>query len=316
MKQTLSILTLIKASIIVGDREAALLQINKLKAQAMEIDNDVLAIVGELDDFNYSKAIMLIEDYLSKHSDIVPHIDKELQGLKLELIALEECLEALTLSHVECLNAINEFNTLQDRVIGPIIVEIMQLKARINEVLGGSDDYSEELNKQFENAQQEYEEFWKAYNATKNHSEFYYDLSDDNKKLLKRLYKKASRLCHPDKVSEKLKPQANQIFSELSKAHVNNDLPRVQEILEELEKGVGFALDSYSIDDKEVAQAQIKKIRQKIQEAEAEIQKVKADKVYKIIEENDDIYSYLEQMTEPLEKERDELRETLLMISS
>jgi hypothetical protein len=316
MKQTLNILTLIKASIIAGDREAALLQINKLKAQAMEIDNDVLAIVGELDDFNYSKAIMLIEDYLSKHSDIVPHIDKELQGLKLELIALEERLEALTLSHVECLNAINEFNALQDRVIGPIIVEIMQLKAQINEVLGGSDDYSEELNKQFENAQQEYEEFWKAYNATKNHSDFCYDLSDDNKKLLKRLYKKASRLCHPDKVSEKLKPQANQIFSELNKAYVNNDLPRVEEILEELEKGVGFALDSYSIDDKEVIQAQIKKIRQKIQEAEAEIQKVKADKIYKIIEENDDIYSYLEQMTAPLEKERDELRETLLTISS
>jgi len=90
----------------------------------------------------------------------------------------------------------------------------------------------------------------------------------------------------------------------------------VQEILEELEKGVGFALDSYSIDDKEVIQAQIKKIRQKIQEAEAEIQKVKADKIYKIIEENDDIYSYLEQMTAPLEKERDELRETLLTISS
>jgi len=90
----------------------------------------------------------------------------------------------------------------------------------------------------------------------------------------------------------------------------------VQEILEELEKGVGFALDSYSIDDKEVIQAQIKKIRQKIQETEVEIQKVKADKIYKIIEENDDIYSYLEQMTTPLEKERDELRETLLTISS
>ena len=70
MKQTLNILTLIKASIIAGDREAALLQINKLKAKALEIDNDVLAIVGELDDFNYSKAIMLIEDYLSKHSNI------------------------------------------------------------------------------------------------------------------------------------------------------------------------------------------------------------------------------------------------------
>jgi len=65
-----------------------------------------------------------------------------------------------------------------------------------------------------------------------------------------------------------------------------------------------------------VIQAQIKKIRQKIQEAEAEIQKVKEDKIYKIIEENNDIYSYLEQMTTPLEEERDELRETLLMISA
>ena len=315
MKQTLNILTLIKASIIAGDREAALLQINKLKAKALDIDNDVLAIVGELDDFNYSKAIMLIEDYLSKHSNIAPHIDKELQGLKLELIALEEHLEGLTLKHVECLNAINEFNVLQDRMIGPIILEIMELKAQISDALRGN-DHSEELKKQFESAQQEYDEFWKAYNATKNHSDYCYDISDDNKKLLKKSYKRASRLCHPDKVSEKLKSQANQIFSELNRAYVNNDLPRVQEILEELEKGVGFALDSYSIDNKEVIQAQIKKIRQKVQETEVEIQKVKEDKIYKIIEENDDIHSYLDQMKVPLEKERDELRETLLTISS
>ena len=71
-----------------------------------------------------------------------------------------------------------------------------------------------------------------------------------------------------------------------------------------------------TLTDKEVIQAQIKKIRQKIQETEVEIQKVKADKIYKIIEGNNDIYSYLEQMTTPLEKERDELRETLLTISS
>jgi len=313
VKQILKRLELIKASILAGDQEVTLLQTNKLKADALDVDNDVLDIISELDDFNYSKVIILIEKYLSKNSDLAPYIDKELQGLRLELIALETHLEELTLSHIECLNSINKFNSLQNRIVGSVILEILELRARISQLLKSNDDYYQEMKDQFEDAQQEYDDFQRVYQSVDR--QFQFDISDENKKRLKKLYKQASRLCHPDKVSDNQKNQANKIFSELSNAYMNNDLPKVQEILEELKSGVGFSVDSYSIDDKKILQSKIKSIRKKIEEVKSEIQKVKEDKIYKVIEENDNLEDYFDKMKEKLEVERDELREKLTTIS-
>jgi len=313
MNNITNVLELIKTSILAGDQEVTLLQTNKLKASALDVDNDVLDIISELDDFNYSKVIILIEEYLSKHSDLSPYIDKETQGLRLELITLESRLEELTLIHVECLNSINKFNSLQNRIVGSVIMEILELRARISQVLKGHDDYYQEMKDQFEDAQQEYDDFQRVYQSVDR--QFQFDISDENKKRLKKIYKQASRLCHPDKVSDNQKNQANKIFSELNKAYMNNDLPRAQEILEELKSGAGFSVDSYSIDNKEILQSKIKSIRKKIEEVKSEIQKVKGDKIYKVIEENDNIEDYLNKMKEKLEVERDELREKLTTIS-
>ena len=309
MNKILKILTLIKSSILSVDQESTLNQINNLKSNALDVDNEVLVIIGELDDFNYSKAIISIEGYLSKHSDLVPYIDKETQGLRLELITLESRLEELTLSHIDCLNSISAFNALQNRIVGSVILEILELRARISQLLKSNDDYYQDIKDQFEDAQQEYDDFQRAYQSVEE--QFQFEISDENKKILKKQYKQASRLCHPDKVSIEFKPQANKIFSELNNAYVNNDLPKVQEILEELKSGAGFSVDSYSIDNKQILKSKIQSIRKKIEEVKSEIQKVKEDKIYKVIEENDDLEKYFNEMREKLEVERDELEEKL-----
>jgi len=309
MKNTLETLLLIKNSIINVDHELTLNQINNLKSMSLDIDNDALAIITELDDFNYSKAIILIDNYLSKHSAVEVYIDKELQGLRLELIALESQLEELTLVHIEHINTINSFNNLQNRIVGPVILEILKLRARISQLLKSNDDYYQDIKDQFEDAQQEYDNFHRAYQSVEE--QFQFEISDENKKILKKQYKQASRLCHPDKVSIEFKPQANKIFSELNNAYVNNDLPKVQEILEELKSGAGFSVDSYSIDNKQILKSKIQSIRKKIEEVKSEIQKVKEDKIYKVIEENDDLEKYFNEMREKLEVERDELEEKL-----
>ena len=313
MQKILKTLTLIKSSILSVDQESTLNQINNLKSMSLDIDNDALTIIAELDDFNYSKAIILIDNYLSKHSDLSPYIDKEIQGLRLELIALETHLEELTLIHIECLNSINKFNSLQNRIVGSVILEILELRSRISQLLKSNDDYYQEMKDQFEDAQQEYDDFQRVYQSVDR--QFQFDISDENKKRLKKLYKQASRLCHPDKVSDNQKNQANKIFSELNSAYTNNDLPKVQEILEELKSGVGFSVDSYSINDKKILKSKTQSIRKKIEEVKSEIQKVKEDKIYKVIAENDNIEDYLNKMKEKLEVERDELKEKLDMIS-
>jgi hypothetical protein len=65
------------------------------------------------------------------------------------------------------------------------------------------------------------------------------DLSEEDAKSIKKLYRKAVRLCHedsPDCIYTD-KRLAGEVFSELTDAYKSNNLDRVREILESLENG-------------------------------------------------------------------------------
>jgi SpoVK/Ycf46/Vps4 family AAA+-type ATPase len=55
---------------------------------------------------------------------------------------------------------------------------------------------------------------------------------------LKQNYRKATKLCHPDKVTDEQREQAQHIFNELKTAYDNNDIEKVDQILANLEKGI------------------------------------------------------------------------------
>lgn len=75
MTQILKRLEIIKSSIAIEDEEVIELQLMKL--QKFDIDNDVKAIVTNLEAMNYAKAIKDIEAYLSKYSGVVKYVDSE-----------------------------------------------------------------------------------------------------------------------------------------------------------------------------------------------------------------------------------------------
>ena len=62
-----------------------------------------------------------------------------------------------------------------------------------------------------------------------------FELNDEQQQSLKEAYRKASKICHPDIVSDELKDQAHKIMSELNIAKKKNDLDKVKEILHTLQ---------------------------------------------------------------------------------
>ncbi len=63
-------------------------------------------------------------------------------------------------------------------------------------------------------------------------------LSADERNELKRLWRQASRLCHPDVVADELKEKAHQMMVQLNQARQNADLAAIRALLTQLQSGL------------------------------------------------------------------------------
>jgi len=76
----------------------------------MSCDDEVEGILNKIANKDYGHVILDIEAYVQKFSGLVVYEDKELQGLRLELKALERKLQELSSEKNEYLNDIDDFN--------------------------------------------------------------------------------------------------------------------------------------------------------------------------------------------------------------
>lgn len=388
MTQILKRLEIIKSSIAIEDAEIVELQIAKL--QRLDVDDKVQDIIDSLESSEYSKAIAMIEAYLSKYSGVVVYEDKEIASLKLELKTIENILQKLIEQKTELLCDIEEFNREYNLRLGGLIRRILSLneeilykkvlkkakqkekykediktfketKANIDElkasiaeleealremnedddgyeeIRGAYDELRDELDKlkselkaqeeelkktresvkdesikeEYEKAKSEYKKFDNEYESIKENQKATQELDEDEKALLKQLFRKAARLCHPDIVPDELKEQAHKLMQQLNDAYAKKDLSEVKKILLSLENGSGFELSSESINDKELLRAKVNEYRQNIADTEDEINAIREDEIYRLISELDDWDEYFEEAKKELEAEIDRLEKEL-----
>ncbi len=375
MQQILKRLELIKTAISIEDEEIIELQV--LKLQKLEADAKVEAILEQIAQKDYSSVIQNIEAYLKECSGLVVYEDKEVQGLRLELKALERKLQELTLRRDEHLSKIHDFNLQYHLRLGEIIQKILALKesllerkveekreafeeiketyqeekrvfneqkqkvSKLERELESMDEFDpyydelyaqlkeereilleeeekletlrkkareakeayeeDEATKAYREAQEDFRSFHHSYEEAKEEKQF--DLSKEELAELKRIYRKASRLCHPDLVRAELQEQAHAMMQQLNDAYNKHDLKTVKEMLLHLESGRGFDIVSDTITDKRVLKEKIVDVRARIVEMEAEIAQIEEDEVFQILQEYDDIADYLDGVEAELQEE-------------
>jgi hypothetical protein len=379
MNQILKRLEIIKSSIAIEEDEIIELQIMKLNK--IDTDDDIKEILSLLEELHYSKALTNIELYLSKHSGVVEYIDPQIQSLKLELKALEQKQQKLSQTKQEYLNDIDEFNTMYNLKLGVLIEKILKLeeerlykeymqkkkefedehkefkeiKKNIDELNSTIDEFEaildeideddenydeiystyqelkdevakleekidkekltdieeEEIYKKYHEAKDNYEEYKDEYEDIKQNIDDGYELSKEDKKRLKQLWKKASKLCHPDIVSQNLQEKATQIMQMLNEAYSKHNIAKINEILLNLESGATFETNSDSIDDKEILVSKIEEFKRDISALSVDIEELKQDEIYQTIQEIDDWDEYFDSLKDELEKEIDVLGEEI-----
>ena len=130
-----------------------------------------------------------------------------------------------------------------------------------------------------------------------------FELTDEEKKELKTKFRKATFLCHPDKVSDEFKTAAEELFIELKAAYEINDLNKVSELLSEMERGNFFRSKSETISEKILLKAAIDKLKRQIKKLENEMLEIKNSEAFKIIIEIKDWGLYFEETKTKLQLE-------------
>jgi hypothetical protein len=264
------------------------------KLEQLGIPAELETIITSLKEKSYSKAAIAIETFINQHNNLSIFIDPEVDGLKLEAKSLEAKLNKLSDEKADLEKLIHEFGVRHNKELGELILKI--LKYRKNKAKGTSEE--KETEEDYKNYSQEFE-------VSKN--EKVAELTEEERIEIKKKYRKASKLCHPDVVSEEQKELADKLFTELNKAYEQNDLKKVSEILGNLEKGNFFVSKSDTITEKQLLKAEIEKLKIRISELFQQVELIKESDAYKTIISIKDWDAYFKETKEKLENQAKEL---------
>ena len=278
-------LELIKS--LIALEEESEINTHVLKLNEFSADKELATIISLLEQKAYSQAMPTIETYINQHRQLTEYIDPEIEGLKLEAKSLEAQLSALSDEKADLEKLIHEFGVRHNNELGELILKILGYRRKKAK---GTPEESE--------TEKDYSDYNREYEANKD--EKIAELTEEELKELKQKYRKASKLCHPDVVSDDQKELADKLFAELNAAYERNDLQRVREILENLEKGNFFVSKSDTISEKQLMKAEIEKLRLRIKELKKQVEEIKESEAFKTVSSIRDWDNYFEQAKEKL----------------
>ncbi|WP_145506010.1 DNA repair protein [Yersinia alsatica] len=143
---------------------------------------------------------------------------------------------------------------------------VTALLAEIQELEKGFNTRNTESTRQ---AREEAKEKYESYQEQQNDAEQRHDnerkLSADQRQELKRLWRQASRLCHPDLVADEFKEKAHQLMVQLNQARQRGDFSAIHTLLESLKQGLEPLMASDLIDDLERLRRKISEVRSQIE---------------------------------------------------
>jgi len=155
----------------------------------------------------------------------------ELKAKQAEIEALSKILVEKELEHEEIKNRLAAFQSLYYLKIGSKYLELDQLHARIAELKARHYPENPTFARQAEKAQRQAQDTRREYQRAEKQPPPQ-PASPDQRKKIKKLYRQAAAIIHPDKaLDDQSKQIRTQLMAELNDAYKNNDPERIQDIL-------------------------------------------------------------------------------------
>ena len=206
------------------------------------------------------------------------------------------------------LGTLNEFSDEYERLYEQYIALKSLLEEKedlLNEARKKAKASFEEAKEksEYEEAKTQSDDFEQENNEVQDEIKATHDLSKGQIKELKKAYRKASKLCHPDIVSNELKEQAHELMSKLNEAYRLKDLQQVLAILSNLVSGQGFSVASDALFDVEKLTNQIELVKQQIDQLSQDMAELENDDTLQLIREIENKNEYFDSLAEELNDE-------------
>ena len=306
----LSCLVAIKSLLDLGDLELVMVASSRLENVRSEPEID--GVLNALEERRYSEAAELIGKLLSNGTRIARWIDPEIALLEAELEQLTAELADQETEQAELEHLLSRFQAAHNEALGDRIASLLKLRMRILERQLKTDSAMrpayEQARRDFDDFQQDQEHQQKSDARTK------WELSDPEQAELKRLFRKGSKLCHPDLMPPEHHDAAAAMFRELRKAYDEGNLERVRQLVKRGEAGLFEDPSGAGGSDdrrKERLKARIAGIREALLKARGNIQEIKCSITYRTMTESTDWLALFEKQAEVLDQEIESLCETL-----
>jgi len=220
IKGILNRLEIIKNLIAIGEVEEIEEQNKKLRVFSdLEGINE---IITDLKKKKYQEALILIDKFIKQSNQIVSVDETEIYALKTEINLLEQNLAELEEEKAAIESKVNEFQIAYQKHLGALTEEFLRLRKERLEKESAKD--SNKTN-EYKQANKDYYEYQRLNESITEHEKT--ELSPEEQDQLRKAFRKACKLCHPDVVPEEDKQKGQDIFIELREAYGKNDLNRV-----------------------------------------------------------------------------------------
>ncbi|AJK12488.1 DNA repair protein [Yersinia pestis subsp. microtus bv. Altaica] len=192
-----------------------------------------------------------------------------------ELISLKQrwlALPSISNDTIEIRNRIQQ----QTELITALLAEIKELENSF------CTRNTESTRKAREEAKEKYERYQEQQTDAEQRLDNDRKLSSEQRQDLKRLWRQASRLCHPDLVADAFKEKAHQLMVQLNQARQRGDFPAIHALLESLKQGLEPLMASDLIDDLERLRRKISDVRTQIDAILHEIDALKGEESWRL----------------------------------
>lgn len=234
MQRVLKRLAVIQSLLTLHETEDLPKHLDHLAAEPLA-DSRLAAVLAALRAHRYAEATELLQAFVAAHAQVRAWEDPLLPALQLEIRLLEAELLALEAERAEATRLLTAFELWHQRELGALLQEVLALRRDVAHHQRHASAYAES---EYQRAQQRYQQQTHDREQAQAVAAHTFALDADGRAILKKLYREAAQLCHPDRVADAHKNAATAAFQQLLSAYQRQDVAALQAQLLDLRRGL------------------------------------------------------------------------------
>jgi hypothetical protein len=225
-------------------------------------------------------------------------------------VVIAETLAEAEAEQAELVHQISRFHAAHHQSLGARLEKLLRLRLLVRMRAAVADPTKAE---EAQKAQQDFDDFQKeSAEQVAEDVRTKWDLSEDEQQELKKLFRSASKKCHPDVVPAEHQAAAAAMFRELSEAYQTGNLARVRHLAAQAVAGVFTAVaEASAADQKATLQARIRAARSALEKVRAELAEVQKSAAFHVISQHPDWDAYFAAQAAKLDVEIERLAQAV-----